>query len=186
MPRISPLHDLIARPGLPLPLTERAFLGRLIVRGHADETAFGAAVHAVLDLPVPTVPNTVAQAGDTRLLWLGPDEWQVQTPDALRASVLAQLRASLQGLHAAVTDVSDGYAEIVLDHPRAAEVLARGCPLDLHPSAFAVGRCGQTLLGKAGVLLVREGPGRFAITARRSLAAYVFRVLQDAGALALA
>jgi len=185
MSRISPLAQLLASANAPLQLAERALLAHVIVRGRAEDAAFGAAVFAVLGVAVPTGPNTLGESGDVRILWLGPDEWLVQAPDARRASVIGSLRAALAGQFAAVTDVSDGHAVIVLEDPRAADLLSRACPLDLHLSVFGVGRCAQSLLGKASVLLVREAPERFAITVRRSFAAYAFHVLQDACALAV-
>jgi sarcosine oxidase subunit gamma len=185
MSRNSPLQHLLGRPGLALALAERAFLGHVILRGNAADAALADAVRAVVGVALPRQANTLARAADTTVLWLGPDEWLLQTPPARRASLLEQLRNALAGQHAAVTDVSDGHTVIVLDEPRAAELLARGCPLDLHLSVFAVGSCAQSLLGKAGVLIVREAPDRFAITVRRSFAAYVFHAVQDAGALAV-
>jgi sarcosine oxidase subunit gamma len=185
MSRNSPLQHLLGRPGLALALAERAFLGHVIVRGDAADAAFANAARSVLGVALPRRANTLVQAANATVLWLGPDEWLVQTPAAHRAPLLEQLRKALAGQHAAVTDVSDGHTVIVLDEPRAAELLARGCPLDLHLSVFAVGSCAQSLLGKAGVLIVREAPERFAITVRRSFAAYVFHALQDAGALAV-
>lgn len=182
MSPISPLQHLIGQPGQPLALAERAFQGHLIVHGDAGDAALRDAARSQLGVALPTVPNTAAQSADIRVLWLGPDEWHVQTATARRTPLLEQLRTAFAGRHAAVTDVSDGHTVIVLDHPRATALLSRGCPIDLHLSAFAVGHCVQSLIGKTGVLLLREAPERFAITVRRSFACYLFHVLQDAGA----
>ena len=79
-------------------------------------------------------------------------------------------------MHAAITDVTDGRVAFRLAGPSAREVLAKGCPLDLHPRAFAPGRCAQSLLAKASVLihLVDDGPERgpsFDVYVARSFAA---------------
>jgi sarcosine oxidase subunit gamma len=129
-------------------------------------------------------PNTVTQGGAATLFWLGPDEWQVQTPAAQCAPLLGQLRTVLAGRLAAVTDVSDGHTVIVLEDPRAGELLSRGCPLDFHPAAFPVGNCAQSVFGKTGVLLLREAPQRFALVVRRSFTPYLYHALQDAAAVA--
>ena len=184
--RQSPLHGVTGGPGEVLALAERAFEGHINLRGNAGDGRFTAAVHAVLGVAPPVRPNTVASDAGILLIWLGPDEWLVQVDKALRAPVLEKLRQALAGQFAAVTDVSDGQTVLVLDDPRATELLARGCPLDLHESVFPVGSCAQSVFGKTGVLLVRETPQRFAITVRRSFARYFYAALQDAARMVIA
>ncbi len=59
--------------------------------------------------------------------------------------------------------------------------LASCCPLDLHPRAFAVGACAQSLVAKAPVLLqLLDGAPRWRLLVRPSLAAYVVSWLADA------
>ena len=65
--------------------------------------------------------------------------------------------------------------------PSARDVLAKGCPLDLHPAVFGPGDCAQTLLAKANVTLrcVDDSP-RFELIVRRSFAEYAALWLHDA------
>ena len=65
--------------------------------------------------------------------------------------------------------------------PRARDLLAKGCPLDLHPSLFAKGACAQTVMAKAGVLIhaVDDGP-TYDLYVLRSFAEYLWRWLEDA------
>ena len=95
----------------------------------------------------------------------------------------AALEQALAGQHIAVVNVSDGYTVIVLDCPDATEILARDCPLDLHTTAFPVGTCAQSVLGKSGGLFVREAEQRFAICVRRSFAEYLWQLLCHAADL---
>src|SRR5262245_34284742 len=113
----------------------------------------------------PVEPNTVA--GD--VLWLGPDEWLVlggreeDYPDA-----------------AAAVDVSANRVCFELAGDDVENVLARGCSLDLHPSVFSAGRCAQTLLARAEVILQRTDRETFRIFVRPSLAPYLRAWLEDA------
>jgi len=113
----------------------------------------------------PTQPN--ATSGD--VLWLGPDDWLVlggregDFPEA-----------------AAAVDVSANRVVLELSGRDAADVLARGCSLDLHPSVFSPGRCAQTLLARAQVILVRDDLETFRILVRPSFAGYLRAWLQDA------
>ena len=114
----------------------------------------------------PLAPNTVA--GDA--IWLGPDEWLV----------LGELEQDYADQPAAV-DVSANRVCLELAGERAADVLARGCALDLHPSVFPPGRCAQTLVARAQVILYRTEDA-FRLLVRPSFADYVRAWLRDAGA----
>jgi sarcosine oxidase subunit gamma len=71
--------------------------------------------------------------------------------------------------------------------PKAREVLAKGCPIDLHPRAFAAGTCAQTLVSRVGAIIHRTDEGaanelpRFELHVLRSFADYLWRFLEDAG-----
>ncbi|MGW0201911.1 sarcosine oxidase subunit gamma family protein, partial [Nonomuraea sp. NPDC003201] len=58
---------------------------------------------------------------------------------------------------------------------------AHGCALDLHPRAFGPGRCAQTMLARAQVVLVPREDG-FLVLVRSSFAAYLAEWLLDAAA----
>jgi sarcosine oxidase, subunit gamma len=113
----------------------------------------------------PTEPNTAA--GD--VLWLGPDEWLVlggreeDYPDA-----------------AATVDVSANRVVLELAGDDVEDVLSHGCSLDLHASVFGAGRCAQTLLAKAQVILHRTDPTSFRILVRPSFLPYLRAWLEDA------
>jgi hypothetical protein len=51
--------------------------------------------------------------------------------------------------------------------------------LDFHPRAFGSGRCAQTLIHKAGVLVEQRGDDRYLLLVRPSFAAYVAEWLLD-------
>lgn len=163
-------------------ISERPFLGHLNLRGDPEDAGFMSAVESVLGFGLPTAPNTVAANGDLLALWLGPDEWHVVTPPAAQTPLLDSLEDSLNGMHFAVTDVTGGQTVITVSGPRAGDILAKGCPLDLHPSVFKPDDCAQTLLAKANVLIrcVADSPPAFELIVRRSFAEYTALWLNDA------
>ena len=114
----------------------------------------------------PVAPNTVV--GDA--IWLGPDEWLV----------LGGREEDYAHMPAAV-DVSANRVCLELSGDGAADVLARGCALDLHPSVFPPGRCAQTLVARAQVILYRTEDA-FGLLVRPSFADYLRAWLRDAGA----
>jgi sarcosine oxidase, subunit gamma len=167
-------------------LGERPGLGKIDLRGDPHGRGFMAAVGRVLDLLLPNEPCTSAARDQISALWLGPDQWLVTCPANDTPALLAALREALAGVHAAITDVTDGRVAFRLAGPSARDVLAKGCPLDLHAPAFPPGRCAQTLLAKASVLIhlvddKPEGGASFDVYVARSFAHYLCTWLEDAG-----
>ena len=164
-------------------ISERPFLGHLNLRGDPEDEGFMGAAASVLGFGLPTEPNTVADNGDLLALWLGPDEWHIVTPPAAHAPLSHALEAAFDGTHVAVTDITGGQTVITVTGPRARDVLAKGCPLDLHPAVFKPAHCAQTLLAKANVIIrcLDNSPPSFELIVRRSFAEYAAEWLQDAG-----
>ena len=160
--------------------SEHAFLGHLNLRGDPQDARFVAAVRAVLGVAPPITVNTVNEAQRNTVYWLGPDEWLIVTPDERRVPVESGLRSALRGLRFALTDVSGGQTVVVLRGGPVRELLAKGCPLDLHPRVFDVGQCAQSHLAKAPILLRQlDREPSFEIIVRRSFADYFWLWLED-------
>jgi len=140
---------------------------RLALRGDA------AALGAAFGITLPAEPCRAASAGDQTALWLGPDEWLLLAPPGT-------LDAAVAVPGAAVVDVGHRQVGLALDGLGAAEVLAAGCPLDLHVSAFPPGMCTRTVFGKAEIVLWRQDETRFHLEVWRSFAGYVHGLLAAA------
>jgi sarcosine oxidase, subunit gamma len=134
---------------------------------------------------LPGLPRTGESAtdGERTTLGLGPDEWLVLGPYGTQDTIERDLREAIarSGGWGAVTDVSGQRTTFVLSTPRARDVLATGCSLDLHPRAFGPGRCAQTDFARANVVLhqLDERP-TYELLVAGSLAAYVAARLADA------
>ncbi len=162
-------------------IEEKAFNGYINLRGRAGHTGFVAACLKVLGVEVPTEVNTVIDADDCRIYWLGPDEWLIVTPPGQQTALKAKLEKALAGVFSSVVDNSSGLTMIHVTGEHAGELLATDCPLDLHPRVFQPGQCAQTRLAKAGMTLspLADGSG-FEVIIRRSFADYLLIWLQDA------
>ena len=180
-------------------MSERPHRGIVNLRLDPENAEAMAAIEAAFGIALPTASNTSAAndtAGDadTIALWLGPDEWWlvVPGPEPEAGPELAEkLRAALSGHFAAITEVGESRTCIRVAGPSARALLQKGCPLDLHPRAFAAGACAQSILAKAGVTLHlfadesaaqagAEGPV-LDIYVPRSFAEYLWAWLEDAG-----
>lgn len=155
---------------------EIAFATQVGVRLHPGDG--GERIHGALGFALPRLPNTVEGDGERRALWLGPDEWLLVGPP--EEDLEARLAAALPRELGSVVDVSANRALIELGGPQARDVLAKGCALDLHPRAFSPGRCAQTLLARANVILEQTAPETYLLYVRPSFAGYVAAWLLDA------
>lgn len=160
---------------------ERAFCAHINLRGDPSASDFLAAARGVLGFELPLEPNTFAGERENYALWLGPNEWLIVVPGEQEGLVAEGLRNALRGQFFAVTEVGGGQTIITLSGQNARDLLAKGCPLDLHPREFGPGHCAQSHLGKAPILIRQiDAEPTFELIARRSFADYLWCWLEDA------
>lgn len=163
-----------------LQLQEQPFLGHVNLRGNPDNAELMSAVSSVLG-ELPIAANTVTTHGAYSILWLGPDEWLIITPQDGASPLVAELRIAIGENFAAVTDVTGGNTLIELSGSAASDLLAKGSPLDFHPSAFGLGQCAQTIMAKTAVTIYpTNGESGYRLVVRRSFADYLGVWLLDA------
>ena len=162
-------------------LAEKPFRAIVDLRGNPEDADFLGSAQGALGLDLPLTPNTATTLGKTTALWLGPDEWWIVTPDPA-ADHAARLRTTLAGVHAAVTEVGESRCCIEVSGPKARDLLAKACPLDLHPRSFQPGTCAQSHLAKAaGLIHQTTDEPAYDLYILRSFAEYLWHWLEDAG-----
>ncbi len=102
---------------------------------------------------------------------LGLDEWYALLP-AGTALPLGE------GLPVSVTDVSARALGFCIEGPRAVELLASGCPLDV--AEFATGRATRTVFETVEIVVWRISDTRFHIEVWRSFAPWLWHALAAA------
>jgi sarcosine oxidase, subunit gamma len=139
-----------------------------------------AAVEQVVAGPLPTRPDTWTALPAGQALRLGPDEWLLTNAAARPEdweSAVDEAAAAHGGM---AVDVSAQRTSLALRGPAARELLSAGCALDLRPASFPRGRCAQTLIGQAAVVLVAHGADDLQVLVRPSFAGHVVDLLVDA------
>jgi sarcosine oxidase, subunit gamma len=173
--RLAAASDVPAR----IRLSEVPFLTQLTLRVTPGTPAAAAAERA-LGAPLPLAPNTVSAGESVEVLWMGPDEWLVVAPPGAERH-LEVLERGIGAEHGTVVDVSAQRTVIDVAGANARDVLLKGCALDLHSRAFGVGRCAQTLLARAQVILhARTDEPAYRVFVRASFAGYLAEWLLDA------
>jgi sarcosine oxidase subunit gamma len=127
---------------------------------------------------LPLEPNTSAEHERIATLWLAPDEWLVVGPSGSAGDLTSALGATFADVHHSIVDVSASRVAIELIDDDRAEMLSHVCSLDLDRRAWVVGRCAQTLVGRAQALL-HERPDATRLFVRPSFAGYVVDLLLE-------
>ncbi len=188
MSEIELRTPLVAVPGLPyrgrdIEIVEVASQGHVNLRGAARNAVFKDAVQATAGVSLPLAANTASGTQPPCALWLGPDEWLLRLPgEAQAATCVDALDAALAGEFFAASDISSAQTVLRLSGAHARRVLSKGCTLDLHPGVFGAGRCAQTNMAQATVILLplADAAGGIEVVVRRSFADYLARWLLDA------
>jgi len=177
----SRFSEVASSSGGRLALREVPFSAQLDFRANPADGRVVDSVHKALGFVLPTDPNTAASAGGRSALWLGPDEWLIVGGEGEESLLTRVLHTALGETFGSVVDVSANRTVIELSGPAARDVLAHGCLVDLHPRVFGPGRCAQTLLAKAQVIIhqVNDAP-TFHLYVRTSFAWYLAEWLLDA------
>ena len=112
-------------------------------------------------------------ATDGEIACLGPDEW------LLRGAPGTAIPLG-EGLPLTVTEISERAVCLIVEGPRAAEVLMAGCPLDL--DRFATGHATRTVFETVEITLIRSDEHRFEVEVWRSFAPWLHLALTTAAA----
>ena len=162
--------------------TERRGLTLIHLAGRPSHAGFLEAASAALSLNLPLEPNTVTRGEGLTVFWLAPTRWLVESesipPEALEARLCEAITGS-----GAVTDVSGGRIAVRLGGADSRALLAKDCPLDLHPRVFRAGTCAQSVLAQVSMLIHPLADGeRFDLYGARSYSVHLWQWLIHAAA----
>jgi heterotetrameric sarcosine oxidase gamma subunit len=161
-PRVSPLlprsgdHIVDYRN---LRLTERKALSAIQVlsfKGKHDPAAD--AIGSALGIECSTRPGISNSNEHTQVSWNGPNSWMIVASDEESGRAPGELLKILQdavGELGAVVDQSHGRCGLRLSGSRARQVMAKNTAIDLHPRAFAPGRCALTSVAHMNATVVQ-------------------------------
>ncbi|MGB8813428.1 MAG: sarcosine oxidase subunit gamma family protein [Paracoccaceae bacterium] len=154
-------------------LREIGPLGMITLRAKPDVKGLAAAVKAAVGVGVPAARRIEIKEG-RGAGWMSPDEYLLMLPYGDVAAALDVLHAKLAGAHFLAVDVSDARAVFRIEGPKADQVLAKLCPVDLE--TLAAGELRRTRAAQVAAAFWREGDG-FTLVSFRSVAGYVMGLL---------
>ena len=136
---------------------------------NGKDQALEAALEAAHGMKLPAPGRSTGKAG-SRAIWFG----------RAQALLVGPVADPNLAAHAALTDLSDGWAVVRLEGARAEEVMARLVPIDLRPQVFKRGHTARTELKHMMASITRVGPKALQIMVFRSFAATLVHDLKRA------
>ena len=160
-------------------ITELGPQGMITLRGDLSTKPIKKAATSVaaVDMPGQGEVNCVEESG---ICWMSPDELLVLCPYEKVAANLASMQSTLAKSHALAVNVSDARACFQVAGAHAREVMAKLCPVDLHPDHFRPGMFRRTRMAQVPAAFWVRNDDTFQIICFRSQAQYVFDLLKVA------
>ncbi len=155
-------------------LADAGLAGMVTLRGDLSSPLLAEALLAQTGCAVPD-RRRVTTGVRGKLVWMSPDELLVLVDYTRADAVAAALNTALAGGFFTAANVSDARAMLTLTGPQARDMLAKLCPVDF--ADFAVGQVRRTRLAQVAAALWREDQDRWTLVCFRSVAGYVWGVL---------
>ncbi|MEO0992016.1 MAG: sarcosine oxidase subunit gamma family protein [Pseudomonadota bacterium] len=158
---------------------EAGLQGMITIRGDLSAAELSVLLRDAAGLDVPETLKFEAD-GERTLAWMAPDEMLLLTGYGEAEDLANALATELEGTHALIANVSDARVMFTLEGPAVREVLAKLTPADVSAAAFSVGTFRRTRLAQVAAALWMTDEATAHVVAFRSVAQYVFDLLQTA------
>jgi sarcosine oxidase subunit gamma len=174
--RISPLADIAIQgrfgadrgmPGIYLSVRHPVSIVTVMTR-KGKSRAFSDALREACGFAAPA-PGRSATGRRAAIHWAGFEQYYVVADGYVEGELYSMLADTLAGI-ASCADQSHGRVIVRIGGPKVRQVLAKGTPVDLHPSVFEPGHCAVTQMAHVGVHLVQTGADAFELSVFRGFA----------------
>ena len=115
------------------------------------------------------LPTALGGMADVSVQWAGADQYYVVADGRAEGHLFRELRNKFSGI-AAVSDQSHARVIISVSGPMVRQVLAKGTPVDLHASEFAIGQSAITQMAHVTIHLTRVRNDTFELSVFRGFA----------------
>ena len=138
-------------------IEELPFIEKINLRGDAKDRDFMSNAGSVLDILIPTEPNTKIQNKNLQVIWLSPNEWLLSfLNDNHFLRILEELNNKLNPEKTSITDISENKTVIRIEGNHTKELLRKFIVLDIDNALNSNLRVAQTIFVKIPVLIIRN------------------------------
>ena len=164
-------------------IEEKNLSGKINVRGKSSDKEFMKNIGSVLDLVLPIEPNVRIFNNNLNIMWLGPNEWLVETPENEKDKIISLLESRLNRQKTAITDVSFNKTVLRLEGKKVFVLLSKFVIANLEKILKSNYSVAQTIFIKVPVLFIRNNNDNKNISLdlhlNRSHSKYVYELLVD-------
>ena len=163
---------------------ELSNIAKINLRGNSADKDFIIKVEKILDIFVPTEPNTMKANNKLKIIWLSPNEWLIEIQKIEDFDkILSDLQHALNPQNTAITDITENRTILRLSGTHLYKLLSKFMIIDLDKIMNKEFSVAQTIFIKVPVLIIRnhkknEGQSLFLYT-NRSHAQYIIDLLID-------
>ena len=181
--RKSVLEDLkIEKNGISI--EELPFVNKINLRGNTTDRVFMSNTGSVLDILIPTEPNTKIENKDLQVIWLSPNEWLLNfIYNENFTRIFENLSNKLNPENTSITDISESKTIIRVEGINTTELLRKFLILDIDSILNSNSKVAQTIFVKVPILIVRnhndQDTQSFDIHLNRSHTTYLKDLLLD-------
>ena len=154
--RKSVLEDLkIEKNGISI--EELPFVNKINLRGNTTDRVFMSNTGSVLDILIPTEPNTKIENKNLQVIWLSPNEWLLNfIYNENFTRIFENLSNKLNPENTSITDISESKTIIRVEGIHTTELLRKFLILDIDSILNSNIKVAQTIFVKIPILLVRN------------------------------
>ena len=154
--RNSVLEDLkIERNGISI--EELPFVNKINLRGNTTDRIFMSNTGSVLDILIPTEPNTKIENKNLQVIWLSPNEWLLNfIYNENFTRIFENLSNKLNPENTSITDISESKTIIRVEGIHTTELLRKFLILDIDSALNSNLKVTQTIFVKIPILIVRN------------------------------
>ena len=164
-------------------IEELSLSGKINIRGKSSDKEFMKNIGSALNLVLPIEPNVRIFNNNISIMWLGPNEWLVITPENEKGGIISLLNSNLNPQKTAITDVSFNRTILRLEGEKVFTLLSKFLVANLEKILKTNFSVAQTIFIKIPVLFVRnntdEEPTSLDLHLNRSHTKYVYELLVD-------
>ena len=165
-------------------IEELPFIEKINLRGDTKDRDFMSNAGSVLDILIPTEPNTKIQNKDLQVIWLSPNEWLLSfLNESHFFRILEELNNKLNPEKTSITDISENKIVIRIEGKHTTELLKKFIVLDIDKALNSNLKVAQTIFIKIPVLIIRnhhdEEEQSYDIHVNRSHSKYLRDLLLD-------
>ena len=165
-------------------IEELPFVNKINLRGNTKDRLFMSNTGSVLDILIPTEPNTKIENKNLQVIWLSPNEWLLNfIYNKNFTRIFENLSNKLNPENTSITDISESKTIIRVEGINTTELLRKFLILDIDSILNSNSKVAQTIFVKVPILIVRNHKDQdtqsFDIHLNRSHTTYLKDLLLD-------